>query len=173
MSGKWVSGFHAIEEIISSGDDRGEVLYSKINQRIEKIVSQAGKKGIPVRKTGRDTLDRIAGPGNHRGIIFLSSGKDSLGNGGDSSSVKKTSGVNKYLSVEDFLDNPPGKNDLLILILDGITDPHNLGAILRSADLFDVDLVIHPKKTAPEKMPPYRKSLREQLHGYPWYRFRT
>ncbi len=130
---EWLAGFHAIEESLSSGDVKGEILYAKENGRISSILKFAEKNNIPARKVGRNTLDKIAGKENHRGILLVSAGK------------KKKAAI-KAKSLEGALEQLTDRKSALVLILDGITDPQNLGAILRSADLFDVDLVITPHR---------------------------
>ncbi len=52
----------------------------------------------------------------------------------------------RYKDIKNFIRNNEDRDQLLVLILDGITDPHNFGAILRSADQFGVDLVVTPEK---------------------------
>ncbi|MBI9103332.1 MAG: 23S rRNA (guanosine(2251)-2'-O)-methyltransferase RlmB [Spirochaetales bacterium] len=152
MSGeKWLSGYHAVEELLASGEGQGELLYSRRSQRIDSIIELAKEHKIPTRKAGKAALDKIAGSENHRGLLFVASGRGGSKKGGpDGLSTADSPGnlskADKYTCLEDFLAELPEEDNLLVLLLDGVTDPQNLGAILRSADLFDVDLVVIPER---------------------------
>ena len=81
--------------------------------RLRDVLSVAGEQGIRVRRVGTDALDRDAQRGVHQGVVAL------------------VEDAAEY-SIEDLIrkaDGPP-----LLVVLDGIEDPHNLGAILRTAD---------------------------------------
>jgi len=108
------------------------VLYkSKSNKRIDELVHQAGEREITVKTVTDKELDRLGGHKGHKGVLYIY----------HSFSDKKTI---KYQDLKQFISERGGDDNLLVLLLDGITDPHNLGAILRSADQFSVDLVILP-----------------------------
>lgn len=123
-----VSGFHAIEELLRSGA-KGELLVSEGGGRVRRLTEIARKSGIKVKKVSHTELDRMAGADQHRGAVFLSAQADGQ-------HIKE---FPKALS--DISGDAP-----LVVILDQVTDPHNVGAILRSADLFSVDLVVLPSR---------------------------
>ena len=123
----YLSGFHAIEERMKSGRGCGPLLVAKPGPRAKELASLANKLKIRTDRVGTEELDRLAP--NHRGIVL---------------EVDEDSG-NAETTLESFLsclgDAEDGKN-VLVAVLDEITDPHNYGAILRSCDQFGVDLVL-------------------------------
>jgi len=135
--GERVIGIHAIEEALKKAR-AGSTVYLLRNggERIKKLELQAQLTGkVAVKKLSKDELDRMVAPGTeHRGAI--------LDLGGPRTGLSRLS----ELSVEDFCAKLDESSSALVLILDSITDPHNLGAILRSADQFGVNLVILPER---------------------------
>jgi 23S rRNA (guanosine2251-2'-O)-methyltransferase len=132
----YLSGFHAIEEKIKSdeSDAVGPLLMAKAGPRAREIVNLAMKHKIPVNRTGSHELDRLA-PDN-RGIV-LCVDDDSAGSPG----FRGPATLEQFLAELEQRDDEH-KDNALVIILDDITDPHNYGAILRSCDQFDVDLVL-------------------------------
>jgi 23S rRNA (guanosine2251-2'-O)-methyltransferase len=120
----YLTGFHAIEEYIKSGKAHGPVLLAKAGPRAREILLLTSKYKVRVDRVGTHDLDGLA-PG-HRGIAL---------------EIPET-GPRADLSLDEFIGALGEKKDVLVLILDEITDPHNYGAILRSCDQFGVDLVI-------------------------------
>jgi len=123
----YLTGFHAIEERIKSGRSCGPLLIAKPGPKARSLSVLANEKKIRTERVGTVDLDRLAPL--HRGIALA------VDEGGFSAEI----------SIEEFLEgleNGAGKSDILVAILDEITDPHNYGAILRSCDQFGVDLVI-------------------------------
>ena len=126
-----ISGYHAIEEIIKKRKlKKGVLYYSNLSSRNKVIITAAGNKNIATRKVTHQELIQISGEENIRNVYLVFEQADSIHNSIDS----LFESINAY----------PEKKQLY-LVLDGITDPHNLGAILRSADLFAVDGVILPE----------------------------
>jgi 23S rRNA (guanosine2251-2'-O)-methyltransferase len=121
----YLTGFHAIEERIKSGGACGPLLLAKAGPRARGIVALALNNKIRVDRVGTFDLDRLAP--DHRGIALQV--EDHLKKGAEPGLGKFIAGLGE-------------RKDVLVLILDEITDPHNYGAILRSCDQFDVDLVI-------------------------------
>jgi 23S rRNA (guanosine2251-2'-O)-methyltransferase len=123
----FLTGFHAIEERIKSGQSCGPLLVAKAGPRAKEIVTLAVNNKIRLERTGTFELDGIA-PEN-RGIALQ---------------VEDSGHID--ISLENFIAGLEGsgenRKDALVLILDEITDPHNYGAILRCCDQFAVDLVI-------------------------------
>jgi len=121
----YLTGFHAIEEHIKSGQSCGPLLSAKPGPRAKELVSLAVSCKIRVDRIGSFDLDRLA-PEN-RGIALL---------------VEEASRVSSSPSLEEFIGGLGDRKNVLVVILEDITDPHNYGAILRSCDQFGVDLVI-------------------------------
>ncbi|MDR2719040.1 MAG: 23S rRNA (guanosine(2251)-2'-O)-methyltransferase RlmB [Treponema sp.] len=121
----FLTGFHAIEERLKSGKNCGLLLLAKAGPRARELVTLAGNCKVRVDRVGSFELDRLA-PDN-RGIALQ---------------VEEIEGSGSVLDLEEFLGGLGDRADVLALILDDITDPHNYGAILRSCDQFGVDLVI-------------------------------
>jgi 23S rRNA (guanosine2251-2'-O)-methyltransferase len=120
----YLTGFHAIEERIKSGQAAGALLVAKPGPRARELVSLAGTRKIRVDRVGTADLDRLAP--EHRGIA-LELDEPGTGTG---------------IGLEEFIAALGDRTEALAVILDEITDPHNYGAILRSCDQLAVDLVI-------------------------------
>jgi len=121
----FLTGFHAIEERLKSGKDCGPLLLAKAGPRARELVTLAGNCKVRVERVGTFELDRLA-PDN-RGVALQ---------------VEEVEESGSAVDLEEFLNELGDRADVLALILDDITDPHNYGAILRSCDQFGVDLVI-------------------------------
>ena len=127
-----ITGYHAIEESLRSAGANGELFISEGSgrvQRIQRILDAARAAGVVVRFAERKELDRLSGDLDHRGAVYVSPDDTAL----------------------LFQDLSPAiasikADSALVVVLDRVTDPHNLGAILRSADLFSVDLVVIPSR---------------------------
>ena len=122
-------GFHPVREGLRGRRQPLElfVVDGAINERVQKLLELAGERGVPVRRRQKADLDRLAGQPHHQGVVL---------------SIEPFT----YCALEELLDNwrneaGPG----FFLLLDGITDPHNLGAILRNADAAGCHGVIMPK----------------------------
>ena len=122
------TGFHAIEEFIRSKAGKGVVYYTKENSRISSIIAAAAKAGFPVKKVSEKELLKLSGDLENRGILLEGERR-----------------VADWKSLDDFL-SAGAEGDSLVLLLDGITDPHNLGAVLRSAAQFGADIVVIPSR---------------------------
>lgn len=125
-----VEGRNAVLEVLKSGRDMEKLLVLKGNLEgtIKRIIAMATEKGVVIQEVSRQKLDELSQTKNHQGIIALVS-------------------AHEYVEVEDILAIARKKQeDPFILLLDGITDPHNLGAILRTAECAGVHGVIIPKR---------------------------
>jgi len=98
-------------------------VYLQHNFSDQKLLLAISKKGVKAQYVDLETLNKMTHNGNHQGILVETF-------------------PHEYSSVEEILKSAEGKEQPLILILDEIEDPHNFGAILRSADAFGVDGVI-------------------------------
>jgi 23S rRNA (guanosine2251-2'-O)-methyltransferase len=129
-----VFGIHAVESLLSKDAERITELYimqGRDDKRLQRLVDQAKKTGIPTRTVVRRELDDLV-RGRHQGVVAIVEALPELNE-------------NDLEQLLDQLDVAP-----FLLILDSVTDPHNLGACLRSADAAGVHAVITPKdKSAP------------------------
>src|ERR1700728_5021294 len=110
----WITGFHAVEEAPGAARPLDRILIAKGRQgeRLEEVVRLAKSRGVPLRFEDRQQIDRATGTREHQGIAALGAAKPAV-------------------ELEDLLA-AKGGNGLLVL-LDGIEDPHNLGAIVRTS----------------------------------------
>lgn len=129
MKPELVFGLHSVQAILKSTPQRAIELFAlrgRDDQRVQKVLQQAHSANLSVRWQTRAELDKLC-DGNHQGVALL---------------VKP--GITHdeaYLwQLLEGLDRPP-----FFLVLDGVTDPHNLGACLRTADAAGVQAVIVPK----------------------------
>ncbi|AEC02874.1 23S rRNA (guanosine(2251)-2'-O)-methyltransferase RlmB [Parasphaerochaeta coccoides] len=134
--GEKITGAHAIEEALKQAS-AGSTLYiqrgmGEKGARLERLAQLTGR--VAVKKLSAAELDRMVPGIDHRGAVM------------DLGSVRRGGGRANTTTVEDFLGSLEEGKDSLVMVLDGITDPHNLGAILRSADQFGVDLVVVPER---------------------------
>jgi 23S rRNA (guanosine2251-2'-O)-methyltransferase len=125
----WLTGFHAVEEALAAGRalDRIVIARGRHGERVEAVVQLARSKSVPVRFEDRLQIDRLVGTREHQGIAALAAAKPAL-------------------ELEDLLaaKTPQG----LLVLLDGIEDPHNLGAIVRTALAAGAHGVIIPERRA-------------------------
>jgi 23S rRNA (guanosine2251-2'-O)-methyltransferase len=134
---RYVTGLRAVEQLLA-GDAadvrRICVEYRSANPRVEALVAQAREKGIDVQEANRARLKQMSGEVRHQGIV---------------AEVRRSTQLDEAglrTLVESRLSE--GGKPLLILVLDGIQDPHNLGACLRTADAAGVDAVVVPRHGA-------------------------
>ena len=128
MKQELVFGIHAVQSLLNAAPQRVQELVvsqGRQDQRLKAVLSLAEICDKPVRYLDRRDLDELCG-GNHQGVIAYASQAKAY----------------DEQALYDMLDDG---NNPLILILDGVTDPHNLGACLRSADAAGVDAVVIPK----------------------------
>ena len=135
--GEKIIGFHAIEEGLKKATS-GSILYlcrgmGSQTQALERQAQLTSK--VIVKKVAKVEMNRMVDSQDHRGAVLELA-----------STTKGNASALKQMTVREFVNNLGDEQDALVLILDEITDPHNLGAILRSADQFSVSLVIIPER---------------------------
>src|ERR1043166_5198539 len=118
-----IYGLNPVIEALRSHADR--VHYVGVSRehgaKLQRAVAEAKRAGVPVRQMTAEQIDRLAGRGVHNGVVAdVSEGK--------------------YADFDDVVGRAS-----FVLLLDGITDPQNFGAILRVAEAFGVDLVVIPQ----------------------------
>lgn len=135
---RYVTGLRAVEQIIAS--DGAEIRriyaeYQTANPRVARVIDRANEAGIEVQPANRARLQQISGESRHQGIVAEVR----------RSTVLDEAGLRNLVETRltDMVATP-----LLLLILDGIQDPHNLGACLRTADAAGVDAVVVPRHGA-------------------------
>lgn len=148
----WVIGFHAVESVLSQHpEDVLELLalQGRSDQRLEALLDTAGTLGLRCRRLPRAELEREIGQGPGRGGGGKQQGQPA--HQGIAARCRVRDLLQDETCLEKHLDSLP--HAPLLLVLDGVTDPHNLGACLRSADAAGVDAVIMPKdRSAPVNM---------------------
>jgi 23S rRNA (guanosine2251-2'-O)-methyltransferase len=125
-----VIGRNAVRELLKSEREVDKILVQKGEREgsIVVLVAMAIEKGIPVVETDRNKLDSMSGFAPHQGIIAMASEKE-------------------YCSVEDILNIAKERGEApLVVIADGITDPYNLGALIRCAEGAGAHGIIIPKR---------------------------
>jgi 23S rRNA (guanosine2251-2'-O)-methyltransferase len=124
-----ITGRNPVKEALKAG--RGvERIYVQKNAEgsIVSLVSEAKKLGIDIRYEEKQTLNRLAGDSVHQGVVAYVSDY-------------------RYYSIDEMLKEAEVRNEpAFLLIADGIEDPHNLGAIIRTAECTGVHGVIIPKR---------------------------
>jgi 23S rRNA (guanosine2251-2'-O)-methyltransferase len=123
-----ICGINPVLEALAAGTrhfDRLLVVKGLRSRRLSDAIGRATRLGIPLRFEMRETLDRLAGGVPHQGVIAIVSAKP-------------------VLTLEELLSE--ASNPALLLALDGVEDPRNLGAILRSAEAAGADGALLPER---------------------------
>lgn len=142
-----IVGYHAIEEALKQAGS-GSILYvSQKNDRIAALIKLASSRRIKIKRDADDRLTKIGGTGHRGAVLVLKDSSQQAGSGSPGQTLKGGPGHagRRVNDISDFLRDL-GTSRAMVLILDGITDPQNLGAILRSADQFGADLVVLPSR---------------------------
>lgn len=133
----YVTGLRAVEQLLAARSADIRRLYAEYqtaNPRVEALIAAANNTGIEVQPANRARLQQISGESRHQGIVAEIRRNTLLDEGGLRS------------LVESRLESPDSL--LLLLMLDGIQDPHNLGACMRTAEAAGVDAIIVPRHGA-------------------------
>ncbi|EHK0839589.1 TPA: 23S rRNA (guanosine(2251)-2'-O)-methyltransferase RlmB [Vibrio parahaemolyticus] len=134
MSNEFIYGIHAVKAVLEREPERfieAYVLKGRQDDRLMPILNDLQVCGVSIQQMTRKTLDDKVHGANHQGIIAR---------------VKPA----KQLNENDIDDILAQHETPLLLVLDGVTDPHNLGACLRNADAAGVAAIIVPKdRSAP------------------------
>jgi len=135
---RYVTGLRAVEQLLGTRADAVRRIYTEYrsaNPRIEALVVEANRHGIEIQNANRSRLTQIAGEARHQGVVAEIQRQTQL----DEAALRSL--------VETRLTADEGR-PLLLLVLEGLQDPHNLGACLRTADAAGVDAVIASKHGA-------------------------
>ena len=131
MGSRVLFGFHAVTARLRTHPSSVQGVYAtgaRKDARMRELTARATAAGIGVHLADEARLRELAGHGNHQGIVAL---------------VDEAS---PHVTLDDVLEGLA--EPALLLVLDGVTDPHNLGACLRNADAFGAQAVIVPKDRA-------------------------
>ena len=128
-----------VGKVASGGRAAGlrlKILYAKQGPRVKKILALAEKLSVPIEQRSDADLDTLTAPlpeylQNHRGIILID---------------ERPQEQAPKLSADALLAALATRQKAFVVVLDSITDPHNTGAIIRSADQFAVDAVVLPER---------------------------
>ncbi len=126
-----IYGINAVAEALKArgrGFEYVAVARERHDGRVQRVVADCRSAGVAVRAMPRQELERLAGTTSHQGVVAVTSEKH-------------------YAEVDDLLAHRRGRHAFL-LVLDGVEDPHNLGAIIRTADAAGADGVVIPERRA-------------------------
>jgi 23S rRNA (guanosine2251-2'-O)-methyltransferase len=127
----YIYGINAVAEALKA---RGRtfawvgVAKERHDLRLKHVVDECRRQGVAVRFVPREELDQMAGNNAHQGVVAVTSAK-------------------QYNDLEDVVAAKRGQYSLIV-VLDGVEDPHNLGAILRTSDAAGADGVVIPERRA-------------------------
>jgi len=128
-----LTGIHAVREALQAGSAFDRIVIAKGRQdtRVEEIVQLARAQNIPVRFEDRGQLDRLANSRDHQGVVAVAAPRPPA-------------------TLEDILDHAnKSKGQMgLIVLLDGVEDPHNLGAVIRTALAAGAHGIVIPERRA-------------------------
>jgi 23S rRNA (guanosine2251-2'-O)-methyltransferase len=127
----YIYGINAVTEALKARGRAFEwvgMAKERHDLRLQRLVEDCRKIGVPVRFVQRIELDRMAGNAAHQGVVAVTSAK-------------------QYSDLDDVIAAKRGQYSLVV-VLDGVEDPHNLGAILRTADAAGADGVVIPERRA-------------------------
>ena len=136
---EYLYGVHAVRAALEAGRVL-ELRPGADNRRVRDLVRMAREGGVHVERDSREGLTLLLGHSRHQGVAALAE-----------------EGEDAPVDLEQLVDRARSGEPLLLLVLDGVKDPHNLGACLRTADAAGVDAVLAPKDRASPITPAVRK----------------
>lgn len=138
---EWLYGIHALEAVVNREPERLIELYvlkGRDDEKLRNIINQARRFGVAIQFCQRKVLDDKVNGEQHQGVVARAK-------------------PGRVLDEKDLDDILSREDKPFILILDGVTDPHNLGACLRSADAAGVHAMVVPKDKSANLTPTARK----------------
>jgi 23S rRNA (guanosine2251-2'-O)-methyltransferase len=127
----YIYGINAVAEALKARGRAFEwvgMAKERHDLRLQRLIEDCRRLGVPVHFLQRSELDRMAGNVAHQGVVAVTSAK-------------------QYNDLDDVIAAKRGQYSLIV-VLDGVEDPHNLGAILRTADAAGADGVVIPERRA-------------------------
>jgi 23S rRNA (guanosine2251-2'-O)-methyltransferase len=148
--GRAVYGVHAVEEALRGSRAVGAVYLAEGARggRLREIEELARSRGVKLRRADARTLDRLAAGGVHQGVVA-------------------TVEARAAADLEDVLAALPAGAPATVVVLDGVQDPHNLGAVVRNAALTGVAAVLVPKDRSAGVTPAVEKVAAGGLEHVP------
>ena len=137
-----IEGRNPVLEALKNDREIDKIMVNKAAKEgsIKKIVAMAKEKKVILQQVDRHKLDEMSESHSHQGVIAIIS-------------------EYKYYELDEVLEIPKEKGeDPFFIILDGITDPHNLGSIIRTADAVGAHAVIIPKRRSAQITPVVAKA---------------
>jgi 23S rRNA (guanosine2251-2'-O)-methyltransferase len=121
-----LSGINPVAEALRAQHSLDRILVAKGagGPRLQEIIELARRASVPVRFEPREALERLAGSSAHQGVVALGA-------------------ASKYVELEDIADRAR-----MLVVLDGVEDPHNLGAIIRTAHAAGAGGIVVPERRA-------------------------
>ena len=132
----YITGLRAVEQLLATESTDIRRIYAEYqtaNPRVEAVIKAARQDGVEIQAANRARLTQISGESRHQGVVAEVRRSTVMDEGGLRTMVE--------MRLQE------GKT-LLLLALDGVQDPHNLGACMRTADAAGVDAVIVPRHGA-------------------------
>ncbi len=154
----YIGGLHAVKALLKANAKNTQhllVMQGRNDSRLQAIVDLAKHAGVSIKSVTRHELDELAGELEHQGVLAAYNGAPS--------------GNEQTLLAYIANQSEP----LLILILDGLQDPHNLGACLRSADAAGVDAVVIPSDNSVGITPVVRKVASGAVETVPLFQVKN
>jgi 23S rRNA (guanosine2251-2'-O)-methyltransferase len=121
-----LAGIHPVAEALRAGRPLERILVARGagGPRLQQIIDLARQSSVPLRFEPRQALDRLAGSAAHQGVVALGASQ-------------------KYRSLDDMAEGAR-----MLVFLDGVEDPHNLGAVIRTAHAAGADAIVIPERRA-------------------------
>lgn len=140
-----VAGVHPVLEALRAGRPIERIVIARgaSSARLQEIIERSRSAGIPVRFEAREVLDRMTADAHHQGVVAVAAAR-------------------RYAALEDLLANAQ-----LLVVLDGVEDPHNLGAIIRTAHAAGAGGVIVPERRSAGLSPTVAKAAAGALEYLP------
>ncbi len=155
---EYIYGIHAVDALLRrnpAGIQRLLVRKGREDRRVTELLALAQNQGVSCERLPGAELDALVA-GRHQGVVALTRASAAGDNLWDEAALLRR--------VDE------GERAPLILVLDGVTDPHNLGACLRSADAAGVDAVVVPKDKSADLTPAVRKVACGAAESVPFVR---
>ena len=127
----YIYGINAVSEALKARGRAFEwvgMAKERHDLRLQRLIEDCRRLAVPMRFLQRTELDRMAGNAAHQGVVAVTSAK-------------------QYSDLDDVVGAKRGQHSLVV-VLDGVEDPHNLGAILRTADAAGADGIVIPERRA-------------------------
>jgi 23S rRNA (guanosine2251-2'-O)-methyltransferase len=137
-----IMGLHAVQEVLKHAPDRFIKVFTSVKQckgRKDGLLAKCEEQGIAVQQVGEELLSQITGSDSHQSFVAHLKGRT-------------------FYDAPTFFQKVADQTTVFVLMLDQIYDPHNFGALLRSAECFGVDAVAYSKNRGCDITPTVAKT---------------